>query len=229
MFKAQLKFQKILSYILIVVFALFFIFSLCVLTDVSFLRGAYNSDLTIPDWVTQEILAKYTHAELISLGFVQWVDGAKIFYDMQSFNSQLLVCSLIVLFVVLYYMISGSHTRRRYYISNYVSAGLIVIANFAVAIFALIKTLGYRAEFLNVLSTYADDITYYCEKRAVQYTDSTFWFDFGCVVSVLLIIAALLSVFNLMWKINLMKKEDNLLQYGDAENHLQTANVKEAV
>jgi len=44
-----------------------------------------------------------------------------------------------------------------------------------------------------------------------QYTESTFWLDANIVVLILVVIASLLLLGNLIWKIRLMKYEDKLL------------------
>ena len=46
---------------------------------------------------------------------------------------------------------------------------------------------------------------------------STFWFDIAAVVLSILIIAALLNVANMIFKIIVMKKEKELLKEGDAQ------------
>lgn len=193
MFKRQLKFQNILSYALIAVFVLLFVYSLSIMTHVYVtLYAAYDPDREIP-----------------SLGISgEMVKGAKLFYDMQPFNNQLLAVAVVIIIVSLTYFVTGSKTRRKYYISNYVSAGLIAVANVAAAVFVTVNVIKYRTAYLQVdfeaLKTYNEQFGY-------PYSNSTFWFDLGFVISALLVVVAGLVVLNVIWKTLLMKKEDALL------------------
>ncbi len=193
MFSRQLKFQKILSYALIVMFALLFLYSLSVITHVYVtLFSAFDPELEHPEWGSSG----------------EKVKGAKLFYDMQPFNKQLLTVAIIVIIVSLTYFLTGSKNRRKYYISNYVSAGIIAVTFVFAAIFTVVNVAKYRVAFLQVDF---EALKTYNEPLGLPYSNSTFWFDLGFVISALLIIVAGLTVFNSIWKTTLMKKENALL------------------
>lgn len=207
MFKAQLKFQKIAGIMLIVAFALLFIYSLSLLTDVyGALYYAYSPNIEVPEYL-QDADPEY----LASLGYVkEKVKGAGLFYEMQDFNKLLVGLSLGVIIISLTYFITNSHKRRKYYIGNYISTGLICASNIAVSAYAFAKIIEYRTKFLQVdfvaLKEFDKEI------QSAIYTESTFWFDIGFVVCAILIAVSVLLVINLVWKKSVMKKEDNLLK-----------------
>lgn len=193
MFKAQLKFQKILSYVLLGVFALFFIYSLSIMTHVyRTLYFAYDPDLEIPE-----------------LGLSgDKVKGAKLFYDMQPFNQALVACAIVMIVVAVTYFLTASNARRKYYVGNYVSAGLIAATDIGIAVYSIIGIVKYRALYLQVDF---EELKAYNEPKGLPYSVSTFWFDIGFVVCILLVATAALVIFNAIWKTRLMKKENQLL------------------
>lgn len=196
MFKAQLKFQKILSFLLIGVFVVYFIYALSIMTNI---------------YVTLYAAYDLEKEELVEAGFeetAEYVKGAKIFYNMQDFNTQLLFVAVGVILISLTFFITCSKSRRKYYIGNYISAGLISVANIAAAIFTIINLSIYRAQYLLVDF---EELKAFSEKNNTIYSDSTFCFDIGYVISALLIIVAGLLIFNVIWKKLLMKKENELL------------------
>ncbi len=197
MFKAQLKFQKILSYLLIGVFVINFVYALSMITHVyNTMYNAYDPQLEIP-----------------SLGLSgEKIKGGKLFYEMQPFNSALLIFAIAVILISLTYFITGSRSRRKYYIGNYISAGLITVQNIAAAVFMMVGISTYRAKYLQVDFAGLEEIN---KPLALPYNKSTFWFDIGYFVCALLIIAAVLVILNVMWKDRLMKQEDRLLQGGN--------------
>lgn len=190
MFKAQIKFQKILSYILIATFVLVFILSLCLMT------GVYQS-----------LYQAYEPSEEVKEH--ELVKGSGLFYEMQPFNNLLLILAIVVLIGVIAYFVTGSKGRRRYYIGNYISAGLICVINVAVAITIIVGVSKYAAAFAAIDVA---ELEAFCKENFYKYTaPNLFWFYFGYVVSAILVVVAGLTVYNVIWKSKLMKKEDQLL------------------
>ena len=101
-----------------------------------------------------------------------------------------------------------NHTRRKYYIANYIT----VIANTAVGIYAtkwaLDNIFKYKEQFLGIdfetLEMFSTIFKFY-------FTKSTFWFDISKVVFAILLVAVALNVINLIWKIIVMRAEKKLL------------------
>lgn len=193
MFNRQLKFQKILSYALIVTFVLTFLYSISIMTHIyDTLFAAFDPQLERPEFGSSG----------------EKVKGARLFYDMQPFNRMLLYIAIAVILVSLTYFITGSRGRRKYYVGNYVSAGLIACCFVFDAVYTVINVTKYRAQYLQVDF---EALKAFNEPLGLPYDVSTFWFDIGYVVSAILVVAAGLVVFNVIWKARLMKQENELL------------------
>ena len=188
MFKTQLKFQKIMAYAILIVAALVFVYSLGLVTDLY--------DMLY--YATDEIDGEYFSS----------IEGGLIFYEIQPFNTALLICSIVLILISLTLFITNGHKRRLYYVGNYVSTGLVAVSNIAVAIYGMVQVSIFRAKFLQIDF---EAVKEYAEFWKTLYTESTFWFDIGYVVFALLIVASLVCVGNLIWKVLLMKREQELL------------------
>ena len=194
MYKKQLKFQKIVCFILLIASALVFVYSLGMMTDLhDSLRYA----------IDPEIPAEY-------------VKGAMIYYDMQGFNRLLTIAGIALILVSLLLFVTNTHSRRKYYIGNYVSVAISSVANVGVAVWAVIKITAFKEQYLTTVDFEALKI--YSEKYTnVLYTESTFWFDVCYFVMGLVLVATVLSLVNLIWKIRMMKAEKRLIEAGKGE------------
>lgn len=192
MYRKQMKFQRAVCYLLLIASALVFVYSLGLVTD---LYDALYGTMRNPN-----------RPELDK------VPGARIFYEIQPFNSALTTASLILLACSVILFITNSHSRRKYYLANYISVGLSSVANVAVSVWAIINVLKFRTQFLTTVDFEA--LKEYSEKWDSYYTESTFWFDIAFVVFGLLIIATVLSIINAIWKSQMMKEEKQLIREG---------------
>ncbi len=197
MYKKQMLFQKIVCYVMLAACALTFIYSLGLVTD---LYDALYTTMRNTDVLTEiEDISQVTDEDLMPS-----VEGASVYYRIQGFNTMLTKVSIGVILVGVVLFITCTHSRRKYYIGNYVAIGLSTVANVGVSVWALSEVAKYKAEFLQVnfeqLKEYSTDWNTY-------YTDSTFWFDAGYVVfGILLLVTALLLV-NMVLKLIVMKEE----------------------
>ena len=188
MYKKQMAFQRIVCMAVLVTSALVFVYSLGLMTDL------YDSlYLTI---------INPAHPENTT------VQGSGIYYTMQPFNSSLTRASIAMILVSLVLFIMNTHSRRKYYIGNFVSVGLAAVCNVAISVWAIMQISSYRAQFLNIVFAALRE---HSEKWDTLYTDSTFWFDAGFVVCGLAILAVALLVVNMILKLNLMKEEKRLI------------------
>lgn len=189
MFKQQMKFQKIVTYVVLAVCALSFLYSLGLMTDIYDTFYLTMVDPNNPDKTE--------------------VQGSQIYYHMQDFNKQLLAVAITLIVVSLTLFITGVHNRRKYYVSNYVATGLVAVCNLAASIWMIINIALFRAEYLQIDF---EALKKFIETHPnVQYNDSTFWFDIGFVLCALLIVSALAVAGNLIWKIMITKRENELL------------------
>lgn len=145
--------------------------------------------------------------------FKSKIPGGELLYLIQPFNSQLLVAGLGLILLAAFLFITSTHSRRRYYIGNYVATGLYTVAAVGVPIWAHMWIEAYKAYFLTNVDFAA--FKEYAERKKSLYTESTFWFDAHYVVFAVLILAAVLLVANAIWKVSLMKQEAKLLANGE--------------
>ncbi len=140
-----------------------------------------------------------------------WVSGSIIYYDMQGFNRSLLRVAIGLILVSIVLFLTCTHSRRKYYIGNYVATGLTVAADIAAAVWAVPQLLAYKAQFLQIDF---EALKNFSEMWNTRYSESTFWFDACFVVFGLLLVGAVLLVVNLIRKLSLMKEERRLIDAG---------------
>lgn len=184
MFKPQMKFQKALFIAVLILAAITFFYSLGITTD---LYPLY-------------LLKAYR------------VDGYQVFEDIQGYNKQIVGFALGLILISLLPFIFASSSRRKYYLGNYVATGVQSVSFIACSIFMMVQTAYYRNRFLTEvdLEKYAEK----CADKGYYFSGTTIWFDLGFVVGALLIVAALVIVGNLVWKVLLMREEKKLLEGG---------------
>ena len=192
MYKKQMKFQKLICLAILVASAIVFVYSLGLVTD---LYDAFYGTMRDSNNI-----------------YNTKVEGSWIFYEIQPFNKNLTTASLILIGCCVILFMSNTHSRRKYYLANYVAVGISSVANIAVAIWSAINVAKFRNQFLTTVDFEA--LKEYSEKWDSYYTESTFWFDIGFVVSAILIIVTVLNIYNLVWKIKLMKEEAKLIKEG---------------
>lgn len=135
--------------------------------------------------------------------------------DIQGFNNALMYCGIAMILLAVLLYITACNKRRNYYVSNFVATGLCAGGNIVMSLVLLIYNAIWRGEFLKVdfvawEAAYAEYIDLGMPEN-VHFSDSTLWFDVGFVVYPIIIIASVVLIFNLVWKIMLMKGEKKLL------------------
>lgn len=148
--------------------------------------------------------------DLYNLMFATKVKGHEIFNDIQPFNRAMVRDCILMIVMVVFLFITRTHIRRRYYISNYIAVAAASLISSFLAIYDITQILNFKRRFLTEV-----DFEKWLEMREqiedFPYTESTLWFDLNVITLSLVIVASLLLVGNLIWKINLMKFEDKLL------------------
>ena len=193
MYKKQMTFQRIICFLCIAAGVLVFLYALGMMTD---LYDMLYNMIPYPDDPSS---AK--------------VEGAMIYYDMQGFNQDLLKAGIGVLLLAVLLMITGTHSRRKYYAANYTAVGLFTAVCIAAAAWAHGQIAAYKLQYLTTVDFQSLERRL---SRAGTYTDSTFWFDIHIAVFAVALIAAALLVLNTIWKIRLMKQEKKLIEAGKA-------------
>ncbi len=195
MYKRQMKAQKILSYLLIAVAVILFIATIGMSTDLyEILYPCYDPEY--PDSID--------------------VEGATLYYEIQDFNKLAVRLAIVLIVVSLLIFISCSHTRRKYYLFNYIATGVIAAVFIAISTYIMVGVLNYKTRFLtevnfDQLKTFAEGAG---KNYGAIYSKSTFWLDFNIFGCVLVIVSAVLAVLNAVWKFILERNEKMLLNQG---------------
>lgn len=192
MYKKQMKLQKILCLLAVFASALVFIYSLGLMTD---LYDSLYGTMTDPSDLTKTT-----------------VPGSIIYYDMQGFNNTFMKAGLGLILLSCLLFLTNTHSRRKYYVGNYVSIALQTVANVAVAIWAHNQIVMYRAQFLQIDF---EALAKHAKRWKTLYTESTFWFDAHYAVFAVLLVVTVLLVANGIWKYSLMKQERALIKAGE--------------
>lgn len=191
MYKKQMTAQKIVCMAAIIVSAIFFLYTLGIMTD---LYDSLYKTMPNPNDV-----------------FETSVPGSIVYYNMQEFNRMFLMCSIGQILLACLLFITNTHSRRRYYIGNFAAVGLFAVAGAANAVFAHTYIEIFKAQFLQVDF---EALKAFSELMKTLYTESTFWFDLHYAVFGLLLLVCALLVANAVWKVALMKDEQKLVAEG---------------
>nr|MCR5154293.1 hypothetical protein [Lachnospiraceae bacterium] len=108
--------------------------------------------------------------------------------------------------------VTGTQKRRRYYIGNFVTITLNIIAGVGAAIYTLPKVAAFKIEFLTQVNF--EELKTFAELFNSTYTESTFWFDAANYAFGFLLLTDLALVCNLVLKLVMMKKEKELIEQG---------------
>ena len=189
MYKKQMKIQRILCILSVIAGALVFAYSLGVLTDL------YDMLYPITDGKTD-------------------ID-VSLYYDMQSFVHRLEIIGIGLILVSCTLFITNTQSRRKYYISNFISIFLVFGCNVAAAVWAHTNLMPYRLRFTD-LDFNAIEAFHVDAGTPDLATRSTFWFDLHWAVFIFALLIATLLIVNLFWKVSLIKNERRLLD-GDGK------------
>ena len=188
MYKKQMTLQRIVCYALLIAAVLVFVYSLGLVTDL------YE--------------ALYPYSDPTKRKYVEGVD---IYINIQPFNKQLTGAGLALILSAVSLFVFNTHKRRKYYIGNYVTVALNTVMNIGVSIWALINVMAFKAQYLLIDF---EKLAEQAEKYDTKYIESTLWFDLVVPVIAILLVATLVSVANLVFKLMLMKGERELILEG---------------
>jgi hypothetical protein len=180
--KLQIKFQKILCIVSILLAAFAFAFSLGISTDIYqlMLAGEYG------------------------------VETGGLYDVVQDFNHNLVFLCIVMILTSTGLFITGTNTRRNYYVSNYVAIILTFLFDTITCIICIKQISSFKATFLTEVDFEMWALVHEMISE-IRFTESTFWFDINTLMLTIIIICNILLVLNLIWKTMLMKKEKALL------------------
>ncbi len=200
MYKKQMILQRIVCFIVLIAAALVFVYSLGILTDMYEIKLGYHAEKYYTNGMTEEALSKVK------------VTGAEIYYDMQQFNRELTTAGLVLILLAVSQYVFQNQNRRKYYIANYITVGVNTIGAVYYSYWGLSNILSYKERYVTTLDF--EKLKKLNEAFKFPYTESTFWFDAGKFVFGFLLVATALNLFNMVWKICLMRGEKKLVQAG---------------
>jgi len=199
MYKKQMTLQRIVCLVVLIAAALVFIYSLGLMTDMYENRLGYHAERYYTNGMTEEALSKVK------------VSGAEIYYDMQQFNRELTMAGLVLILLAVSQYVFQNQNRRKYYIANYITVGANTIGAIYYSYWGLSNILSYKERYVGIDWEKLKELN---EVYKFSYTESTFWFDASKVVFGFLLVATVINLLNMVWKICLMNNEKKLVQAG---------------
>jgi len=192
MYKKQMILQRIVCYALLIAAAAVFVYSLGMVTDL------YDSLFNYADASSKR----------------KFVEGADIYYNIQPFNGQLTGAGIVLILSAASLFLFNTHSRRKYYVGNYVTVALNAVINIGVSVWALVNIMAFRAQYLLIDF---EKLAELADKYDTKYIESTFCFDIAIPIFAALIVVTLLSLGNLVFKLLLMRSERQLVKEGECE------------
>ena len=192
MYKKQLRFQKFACLFAIIAAAVSFVYALGIMTD---LYDSLYATMMNPNDLTQTS-----------------VPGSIIYYDMQPFNKSFVNASIVLILTAAFLFVSNTNIRRKYYVSNYIATAVHAVATVGVAVWSHLQISAFKVQYLTTVDFEA--LKAFSELWGKPYIESTFWFDVHFFVSGLAIVSAAVLVYNLIWKVRMMREENALLEGG---------------
>ena len=195
MYNKQMTFQKIVCVMVLIASALVFVYSLGISTD---LYDALARTILYPDY----------DLDMTS------VEGSRVYYDMYEFNSAFTRVSIGLIIVTLVLFITNTHSRRKYYVGNYVAVALSAVANIAMSVWCLPQIMYYKAQYQNNVDFEA--LEAFAKDWGTLYIgpEDTFWFDVGYFVFGILLLMTCLLIINVILKVIVMKGEKSAIGSG---------------
>lgn len=179
--------QKIVCFVVLAAAALVFIYSLGLVTDLHYNNFAYYAE--DPEYPA--------------------FDGAEIYQEIQPFNKALTTAGLFLILSALLVFIFGSHKRRKYYVGNYIAIGLNSALTIGVSVWGILNVIKYKEMYYNIDF---EALAMWQELLKKPYDISPFWFNAGFFVFGIAIVAAILGILNLVFKVLVMRGERMLLE-----------------
>ena len=201
--KTQMKFQKYMCLVMLIMGALTLLYAFFYLSGGMSALGQAKDKAPLDSgesWVALFPAAegKYNY---------------KLFEEIQPFNNLLMYCGIAMILTAVLLYITACNSRRNYYITNYVATGVCAGGNIVLSLVLMVMNGSWRSKFTKVdFTAWQNEVAFQkTQGIELEYSESTLWFDLGFVIYTLMIVASILLILNLVWKILLMKGEKELL------------------
>lgn len=181
-----MRFQKILMLVTLIVAALSFVYAL------AFCSGT---------------VYQYGTLYLQSSGKERVPGAADLFLVSQYDNGILITLSIVFIVVTVLHYIAASQKRRKYYVTNYVATGIVVLYQIIFAVLLIVYVSEVFSLF-NAIDRAAAEDAYLRD----DFKYSAINFIMGYVLVGVVVVNAVALILNLVWKIKLMQGEKKLLE-----------------
>ena len=179
--------EKIVCFAVLAAAVLIFIYSLGLVTDLHYNNFAYYAeDPENPMF-----------------------DGANIYNEIQPFNQLLTKAGLALILSALSLFVFGAHKRRKYYLGNYITIGLNSALTIGVSVWGIRNVIKYKEMYYQIDF---EALEMWQGLLKLPYDISPFWFNAGFFVFGIAIVAAILGILNLVFKVLVMRGERMLLE-----------------
>ncbi len=212
--KTQMKFQKIFMLVSLIVAALSIVLALVFVSGSLFeISRLYDASAKVEASYTyitgNPFQGNFEEHTVIALG------SEKIFNIVNNVSDLLLTLGIVMVLCVVFNYVTATNKRRNYYITNYISIGVVIAFSVALAITIIALCANCQSVVLN--TDYSAGIqgvyNYLYPNKEFSYTN--IWsVYFGYAVAALLLAVAAGYALNLVWKIKLMQGEKALLRGG---------------
>ncbi|MDE6690782.1 MAG: hypothetical protein K2K04_02315, partial [Clostridia bacterium] len=214
--KTQMKFQKILALVTLILAALSFVLGILFCSGIIgesriYTSGKFTYTVKDPDNDGKEIVIKNA------------INADALFEYTQIINNVIVIMAIVFILVVLTLFITSTNKRRNYYVTNYVAIGLVVLYSFVFAICMIVfcskcVVLAQQIDMKMwkglVDAVEYDDYNKPFKLYSQNYSESYITMILGYILSALVLVDIAAWVLNLIWKIKLMKGEKELLDGG---------------
>lgn len=192
MYKKQLVFQKYACLLAVIAAAVSFVYSLGIITDI---YDTLYSTMMNPNNLSET-----------------FVPGSIIYYDMQEFNRQFTNVSIVLILIACVLYLTNTQVRRKYYIGNYVAIGVYSVATLGVTIWSHMQISAFKTQYLTTVDFEA--LKTFAEMWNKPYSESTFMLDLHYAVAIIAVLSVAALIVSAVWKVQLMKAEDALIEAG---------------
>ncbi len=142
------------------------------------------------------------------------IDGLKDFINtVQSTNDTLFTIGIIDVVIGILPIIAACQKRRKYYITNYIAVGIVVVYQivFAILVIVFVSNVMQAYNSVDLVSAAASYKTLGLNVQYGEFSTKPWTSTFGYVLVALTLVDAVLLVLNVVWKVLLMKGEAKLL------------------
>ncbi len=190
MYKKQLKIQKFICLLCVIAAALTFVYALGMITDI---QEALRSTMRNPLKPTQTK-----------------VEGSWIYYDMQPFNKQFVDLALVPILLACLLYITNTHSRRKYYVTNFLAVGAYSAATIGICLWAHKQIEAFAVQYMTTINF--EQLEEYAAFMGTPYLDNTNMLDLHRWVFAIAAFSVVVLVANTVWKVILMHSEKKLLE-----------------